>query len=158
MSKNLPESKPMPAKSCDTCGASHIYCKTISGEHYCADWQKKEPENNCGNCNQNCIRPQMTLCHNKHLWQPKAAEPQSWEQRYCNEICGECGTSGKACYTPARADACQEIAFIRAEIERVREEEKQAVIWFVKNYSYPKNGMFDILLDILNNNGHRGKK
>lgn len=47
---------------------------------------------------------------------------------------------------------------LAAEIERAREEEKQSILWFIKNYSYPDNGMLDILLDILNNNRHRSEK
>jgi hypothetical protein len=83
------------------------------------DLPEIKPEKNCGNCgagHTGCkTEPGKTYCS---AWQPKPAEPQGWEQRL------------KAQFPDAYGGGPL-MAFIRAEIERVREEEKQKLLDFL---------------------------
>lgn len=93
---------------------------------------ESKPEKNCGNCGRyytgKCHLPGAVIQIQEIVkdcgdWQPKPAEPQSWEQRYrslCEHI-----------YLPPEWVE-KAIVLIRAEIERVREEEKRAVIKYLE--------------------------
>jgi len=92
--------------------------------------EESKPEKNCGNCAHNTKYPnpncEGTSCKETgySLWQPKPAEPQSWEQRICMAIC-----SKEKHTSSCEMRTCNKVkSFIRAEIERVREEEKQLFI------------------------------
>jgi hypothetical protein len=91
------------------------------------DLPESKPDKNCGNCINcgNCVNkvdwPMIshTPCNECYMgssWRPKTAEPQGWEQRLDKEF-GFLGDD--------RHESCTVIqdlkAFIRAEIERVRE-------------------------------------
>lgn len=138
--EDLSESKTEPGKTCankkDDC-----FC----GSYKCKDYAEK----NCGNCDLD--RNKCTVHERKYgcdAWQPKAAEPQEWEQRfdafyseqghlYDNHMCSQLYDATKS--------------FIRAEIERVREEEKQAVVAFLRGHWLMTDGLAPMVGDIEQN-------
>jgi len=138
--KDLPESK--PEKNCGS-------CKNITSEGF--------PIISHGPCNE---------CYEHGNWQPKSAEPQSWEQRLC-EVCR------KDLITPCRATAvdrnnCDRICLIRAEIERRVEEEKQKILTRIEDVRQscygrgalnpsPSTFIFSVMEDIKQNK-HRSDK
>jgi len=97
---------------------------------------KPEPEKNCGNCGKH--KCQIAYLDDGYpCWQPKAAEPQGWEQRFDAIInlpkdCKNCKWDRESdsghCTAEPTCDFSPEIdlkkikSFIRAEIERARED------------------------------------
>lgn len=73
--------------------------------------------------------------------QPKPAEPQSWEQRLKTQFPDAYGEGPL-------------MAFIRAELERVREEEKQAVLKRIDQH-YQSLGVQMVREDIEQNKHRR---
>lgn len=138
--EDLPESKPEPINWLASGGG-----KSANTSDF-----KSEPKN-CGNCalgkpflatNRICAQ-----CEKESEWQPKAAEPQGWEQRFDFEY---------------RSFINQDFvfnqikSFIRAELERVREEEKQAVLKRIDQH-YQSLGVQMVREDI-EQNRHRSEK
>lgn len=129
--------------NCLHCGkpvgtSGHCACRGILPE------SKPEPEKNCGNCGAG-----HTGCKTSHGkaycgdWQPAPAEPQGWEQRL------------KAQFPDAYGEGPL-MSFIRSEIERVREEEKQAVLKRIDQH-YQSLGVQMVREDIEQNRHRSGK-
>ena len=116
--EDLPESKPEPCDENAPCWVGECPHK-VNGLCHAKRHDEirrtiKPEEKNCGNCAIDYKRcTQHERKYGCDAWQPKAAEPQGWEQRFDKEF-PHCGGAFKTSIK----------AFIRAEIERVRLEER----------------------------------
>lgn len=110
MSKELPESKPEPEKSCGNCVHDGMDCSKRN--IVCAGWQPKatEPQNND-------VSKKDKLTH----IDTEAQKAEAWEQRFNGKFSADF-------YAMATKHMDNVRAFIRAEIERAREEEKQSIL------------------------------
>lgn len=133
-------------KNCGNCQPSGNCIE--NDENYCCNWAEKS----CVNCKFNKSRATTcTDCYENSLWQPKPAEPHGWEQRWINEFAGHPG------YTVEIED------FIRAEIERAREGEKEATIKYINKAigTFPSEE-FDTILSAMKldieQNKHRSEE
>jgi Zn-finger protein len=110
---------------------------------------ESKPEKNCGNCRYDgadCSRRNFCCAG----WQPKAAETQEWEQMFNGKFSADF-------YAMATKHMDNVRAFIRAEIERVREEEKQAIVAFLRGHWLMTDGLAPMAGDI-EQNRHRSEK
>ena len=138
-------SKDMPEKSCGNCGGSAFPCPhDDQGGFTC--WQPKaaEPQERCGDCKfknnlawKSAGHGICSECQDYDCYQTQNAEPQSWEQRFDAIInlpkdCKNCKWDRESdsghCTAEPTCDFSPEIdlkkikSFIRAEIERARED------------------------------------
>ena len=150
---------------------------------------ESKPEKSCGNCALGlpddlcegiCLRKDKSDCNERNgyiHWQPKAAEPQGWEQRFdfkfvspcigctvqteSNNSCDDCPDSE---FDVLEKDIAEEIkSFIRAEIEREVEKEKNRFLKYLKKAIgiWPSDCdvvLNAMILDIEQNKHREGRK